>query len=455
MVLCDPKYSFMWSCDPPSRVLMEIQGIFLPEARLLAMTTSIDARNKNALRFFTEEEKMNALLRMVKTASIEDASPRCCRSILALTRALERLRPEEIRAPGGFDARSLMQTLVDNGEDGEVLLRRLERHCLHMATVFDWFAPFIPHPVNGILHVSHLPKLCAVCLEVRNLMVIPFDWNEGPASELKAILESICLALGEDVRPTFVEMQRVASEEMMTAMDVHLRVTLRCPMLKKDLRQQRGFLGKHAGGPKQVQQGYNRAFILEPHVQCLDGPAKPPLERMVRLQPEAVRVCDDVVTSSVEEANRQAHEARRCRRAGGGVTVGVVPNATRFRQAGEKAVCEELSRARRRSLGAAQARLHASRLAAAQKQAAVDAAFLRATEAASFAKISARPVSEGGPSVEEVEHRLGAFLASQSKAAKHRAKREAKKLSSLHDSVVRQLFLCDDGEMKRPVVLGT
>jgi len=410
---------------------------------IVVKDNSMEARNRDALRFFTEGEKMNALLSMVNYSSIQDGSPKCCRSLAALTRALERVRPEEIWAPGGFDARSLLQKLVDNGEDGEVLLLRLERHCLHLATVLDWLAPFIPHPVDGILPVRHLPKLCAICLEVRNLMVLPLEWSEeGPARDLRSILESICSALGEDVRPTFVEMERVAGEEMMTAMDVHLRVTLRCPRLKKDLRKQRGFLGRHAGGPEQVQRGYNRAFILEPHVRCLDGQAKPPLERVVRLQPGAVRVCDDVLTASVEETNREAHEARRCRRAGGGVTVGVVPRAVRLLQTDEKAVCEELSRARRRSLGAVQARLQASRLAAAQKQAAVDAAFLRATEAASFAKISARPVSEG-PSVEEVEHRLGAFLASQSKAAKHRAKRDAKKLRSLHDSVVRQLFLCD------------
>ena len=419
------------------------------------MDSWLNVRNQQALSHFSEEQKLDAVFRMIAESS-RNPQPVCRASLEALIRGVRRLQPEDLRASGGFDARVALQLMVGNGEDGDVLLSRLERHCARLSVAMMGLEPFLPRLADGVLGVCELPKLCLACLEAQNIAIVPLDWEDvEPASELRSLLENLGKALGVDMHQPFKDLRVAAHVFMKIAVDTSMRVTMGCQRIPADLRRRRSFLGKRmSGGVALAQRGLQRAFILEPHIRSLDGPAARPSDS-ARAEPVAPRLPPTAeeeanaaaAAAAVALANEQAREARRQRRAG------VVPleGADAARQEGRPLGVRqappqqqaEPSRAQRRALGRAQARLEASRLAEARKKAAADAAFLRATEVASFSKISARPVEEG-PSVEEVERRLGGFLERSHKAEKHRKKREAKKLGLVHSSVVHQLFVQRD-----------
>lgn len=434
------------------------EGGGITEAGGIGGVSMQKARNKNALDRFTAEQRSAGLFRMIATAgagaaaSDRDEDLRGEKALAALRAALERLRPDELRVPGGFDARGALQALVDNGEDGDALLRRLERHSVHLATVSEWSVPFYPRPVCGVMPVSQFPKLCMACLEARQLLVLPLEWDEGPQQQLKNLILSVGAALGADVRPTLRELQASAFEGMRAAMDFQLRVALGCPRLQKETRGRRGFLGRRAGGPELAQTTLARAFILQPHVKSLDGSVAPravethpPREmRDAQCDAQCAASCAAELAKTVQAANEGAREARRRRRAGVTVALQTAPRPAAAAAPLDGRPASELGRASRRRLGAAQVRLQTRTKRQALQQAEETAAFLRATAAASSSELSGRTASIGaGPSLEEVERRLGAFLGSQSKAAKHRAKREAKKLGAVPGSVVGQLFLRD------------
>jgi len=422
------------------------------------MDSWLNVRNQQALSHFSEEQKLDAVFRMIAESS-RNPQPVCHASLEALIRGVRRLQPEDLRVSGGFDARVALQLIVGNGEDGDVLLSRLERHCSRLSMAIMSLEPFLPRLADGVLGVCELPKLCLACLEAQNIALVPLDWEDvKPASELRSLLENLGKALGVDMHQPFKDLRVASHVFMKMGIDISLRITMGCQRIPADLRRRRSFLGKRmSGGVALAQRGLQRAFILEPHIRSLDGPAARPSDsaRAEPVPPRPAPTADEeanaaAATAAVALANEQAREARRQRRAGvvplegadaarqGGRPLGVGRQAPPQQQA-------EPSRAQRRALGRAQARLEASRLADARKKAEADAAFLRATEVASFSKISARPVEEG-PSVEEVERRLGGFLERSHKAEKHRKKREAKKLGLVHSSVVHQLFVQrDDG----------
>lgn len=76
------------------------------------MDSWLNVRNQQALSHFSEEQKLDAIFRMIAESS-RNPQPVCHASLEALIRGVRRLQPEDLRVSGGLTPASPCSSLSE------------------------------------------------------------------------------------------------------------------------------------------------------------------------------------------------------------------------------------------------------------------------------------------------------------------------------------------------------
>ena len=341
------------------------------------------------------------------------------------------------RSPQTANAYELLECLVNNGECGELLWRRLQRRTALRQASGLWLEPLPAVGTDGAVAAVAVPRICLACLDAMTELTIFWQWlqwsglpvREAPVGNAGALLD-LGAALGLDYVPELLRLKRVATAVLERAELWQARDALGMQAVK---RQRQAVV--HAVGLSQSYRNLTTAFLDEPYLPDVDGlrPSEAGRSRPAPLT-EAVAAASHVPDLEAVIA-AQNDTARRAKVRTPQATPPARPPTAAARPAPPAEAAPRLTRKEQRK---AQAQA-AARRRAAERQRELDLKFLRDT-APARENVAGGELA-GGPSVERAEQVLGRRLRKLARDERLAAKGAQKMSKMLPRGVVAHLFV--------------